>query len=384
MNPLADYVQGRVQAGLSKSGIKEELLAVGWSEEEAERAYRDGLVALGIPLPSEVDRPTLARQSSTVDVVVNFFSFILLGIVAVALGTLYFQVINNAFPDALAAIAGREGGFATRAIHHAIASLVIAFPLYVLAMRLWFRRFQADEGRVESRLTKWLTYIVLLLASTTILGDLITVLFKLLQGEVTARFLLKALTILTIAGIVFGFYFLERKKIQYRKGIPRSVFQGMGWAVAGIVAVGVALGFLTAGSPQEARKHAFDGERARHLGELSGCIERYARDLGQLPSSLDELRRTSKFGYCGNSTQDPETRAEYGYRIVTAARGQGPAAVGEFELCATFALPSADEVARSRYPEAGNRIWLEHPAGPSCDTVTVQLGERVPTPVPGD
>jgi hypothetical protein len=384
MNPLADYVQGRVKAGLSKPQIKDELLAVGWSEEEADGAYRDGLVALGIPLPSAEDRPTLARQSSTVDIVINFFSFILLGIVAIALGTLYFQVINHAFPDPLAAMHGQVDRFINQIIHHAIASLVIGFPLYVVSMRFWFRRFHADEGRVESRLTKWLTYILLLVASVTIVGDLITVLYKLLQGEISVRFLLKALTILTIAGLVFGFYFLERRKIQYRKGISRSVFQGFGWAVTGIVGLGIVLGFLTAGSPEQARKHAFDEERAGHLGELSRCIDRYARELGQLPPSLEELKKTSQFAYCGNSMQDPETKAQYEYRIVTASREQGPAKVGEFELCATFALPSVGGGREYFYSDRMNAIWQEHPAGRSCDTVTAQLVGRKATPLPSD
>jgi hypothetical protein len=220
VDSIASYVEGRVKAGLSKTEVKEELLAVGWSEEEADAAYRDGLVALGIPLPRESDRPKLARKSSTVDVVVNFFSFIVLGIVATALGTLYFQIINMRFPDPLAEIAVDGAWSSTRAIHHAIASLIIAFPLYYAAMRIWFRKFREDEGRAESRLSRWLTYIVLLAAAVTIVGDLIAVLFKLLQGEISARFLLKALTILVIAGIIFGFYFLERKKIQYGKGGP--------------------------------------------------------------------------------------------------------------------------------------------------------------------
>jgi hypothetical protein len=368
-----------VRAGLSKAEIKEELLAVGWSEEEADEAYRDGLVALGIPLPSEGNRPTLAKKSSTVDVVVNFFSFIILGIVATALGTLYFQVINESFPDPLAAMARGGEWYTTRAIHHAIASLIIAFPLYYAAMRIWFSKFRDDEGRTESRLSKWLTYLVLLVAAVTIVGDLIAVLFKLLQGEISARFLLKALTIFVIAGIIFGFYFLERKKIQYRKDIPRATFQYFGWTVTAIVVIGIFLGFWAAGSPDTARKRAFDIERARNLGELSRCIERYAQDLGQLPAALDQLRKSSRYAACANSMRDPETRRQYEYRIVTPSRVEGPARVGEFELCATFSLASMGPDEEMGSYDNRYAIWNEHDVGRSCDTVTVQLvGKQAP------
>lgn len=381
MNSLAEYVQGRVTTGLSKAEIKEELLAVGWSEEEADAAYRDGLVAMGVPIPSTGNRPSLVRKASTVDVVLNFFSFILLGIVATALGTLYFQIINTHFQDPLAELRGLGDWGRTSAIHHAIASLVIGFPLYFVAIRLWFRKFREDEGRTESRLSRWLTYIVLLIASVTIVGDLITVLFKLLQGEVSARFFLKALTILVIAGIIFSFYYLERLKIQYRKPIPRATFQYFGWAVAGLVVLGIILGFFAAGSPETARKRAFDMERARNLGALSRCIERYAQDLGQLPPSLAELKRTSKYAYCAVHMEDPETKQEYAYRIVTPSRIQGAAKVGEFELCATFSLASGEPGSEARYADRAIAIWSEHGAGRSCDIVTAQLvGKTASTP----
>jgi len=373
MNQLASYVQGRLQAGIAKAHIKEELQAVGWSEDEAEGAYRDGLVAMGIPMPSEVDRPTLARQSSAVDVVINFFSFILLGIVAYGLGSLFFSVIDKSFPDPLV----QRSWFSDQAIHHAIASLVIAFPAYVVAMRFWFRRFQADEGRTESGLTKWLTYIVLLIASITIVGDLITVLYTLLQGEITARFLLKAVTLLVLAGLVSGFYYLERKKIQYRKAIRPSVFRGFGWVVAGLVVIGIGLGFMDAGSPEQARKRAFDMQRTNRLGSLSTCIERYAREMGQLPQSLDDLKKSAGYAYCADSIQDPKTKTDFEYRVVTPSRLQGQARVGDFELCANFDLPSAAEDDDNGL-YGGSVLLRRHPAGHSCDTVTAQLVGRKP------
>src|SRR5512139_1679093 len=381
-NSLAAYVLGRVGAGLSKREIREELLAVGWSEEEADAAYRDGLIALGIPIPSEGNRPTLARKSSTVDIVINFFSFILLGIAATALGTLYFKVIAKAFPDPLAAMNGGGEWAATSAIHYAIASLLIAFPLYFAAMRIWFRKFREDEGRTESGLTRWLTYLVLLVTSVTIVGDLIAVLFKLLQGEATARFLLKALTILVIAGIIFGFYTLERRKIQYRREIPRTTFQYFGWAVTGIVALGLILGFLAAGSPETARMRAFDMQREADLGRLAGCIERYAQDLGQLPASLEVLRKTGRYAHCASSMQDPQTKQGYAYRIVTPSRTQGPARIGEFELCANFSLASAGYGSEAGTDDGRVTIWDAHGAGRSCDTVTAQLGEKTTAAMP--
>lgn len=374
---LSQYVVGRVKAGAPKAEIREELLAVGWSEEEADAAYRGGVIALGVPVPSESDRPTHTRKSSAVDIVVNLFSFILLGIVTTALGTLFFSVIERIFPDALSQTGLYGEAAAMSSIHYSIAALLIGFPLYYAAMRLWFRMFREDEGRVESKLSKWITYLVLLAASVTIVGDLIAVIFTFLEGEITVRFFLKALTVLGIAGIIFGFYFLERRKIQYRKDIPRTVFQRFGYAVLGLVLVGIVLGFFTGGSPEMARKRSFDTKRAGDLSSLSGCIESYATDLGALPTSLQDLKRSSMYSYCAGSMRDPETNAEYGYRIVTPSRMQGAARVGEFELCATFSLPSLGTDGSAPYGDSA-AIWNEHAAGRDCDTVTAQLGTIAP------
>jgi len=46
----------------------------------------------------------------------------------------------------------------------------------------------------------------LFVASATIITDLITLLTRLLQGELTTRFVLKVIVVLIIAGLVFIYY----------------------------------------------------------------------------------------------------------------------------------------------------------------------------------
>lgn len=372
---LGGYVAERMKGGSSKADIREELLAVGWSEEEVDAAYRDGVIILGVPLPSEGTRPTLIRKSSTVDVVINFFSFILLGIIATALGTLFFGIIEQSFPDRLSADPYVDVSAAMSGIHYAVAALLIGFPLYVGALFIWFRTFREDEGRTESRLSQWLTYIVLLAASVTLVGDLIAVVFTFLQGEITWRFFLKALTVFGIAGLIFGFYFLERRKIQYHQDIPRKTFQIFGWSVAGIVSIGILLGFFVGGSPETARKQGFDARRANDLSALAGCIQGYASDFGALPDSIDVLRRSSTYAYCASFVQDPETGKAYEYRVVASSRMEGESRVGEFELCADFSLASSGS-REMAYSDPS--LWSEHGVGRSCDTATAQLGTLAP------
>lgn len=376
--PLVSYVAGRIRGGKNKSEVKEELLAVGWSEEEADTAFSEALVAEGIPIPARTVKGVLSKKSSTADIMIGFFSFILLGISVSALGTLLFEVIDRYFPDP--AVNRAVGSIvSSESVHYSIAALFVSAPLYFFAIRLWFRRFREDDARVESRLTKWVTYIVLLAASVTAVGDLIAVLFAFLQGEITIRFFLKAFVVFGIAGMVFGFYFLERKKIQYGADISRAVFQGFGWGFLGLVLISVVLGFFAVGSPEMARRQNFDERRAAHLSELARCIDSYADRFSRLPNTLSELEKSTEFGYC-SGLRDPETDDSYEYRLIkNFSVPYEEASEAEFELCAVFSLESKGSGSLANepmlYSEYGDDFgkWAKHSAGRACDREIITL-----------
>ncbi len=379
MSTLSDYVMRRLEAGRSGTEICAELMAVGWSREAADAAYRDGLVALGIPLPPGASTPSASptdaprapepQKAATMDIAVNVFSFILLVVVVGAFITLSFHLINRLFPEPQE-LAGSYQQLATASLmHRSIASMAIAFPLYVVALSWWLRRFGGKSERIESALTKRLTYAVLLIAAIVIVCDLIALVYSLLQGEITLRFLLKVLVVLGTATLTFGFYWFERRSVQLGTPVSASVFNRFGWGAAMLALAAVAAGYLSAGSPQVARSLAADARRSQQLLDLSRCIERYAGALGQLPESLEQLERTSQ--YMGCPTYDPETRQRFDYRIVTASRVQGAARVGDMELCANFSLASASN--GTPVPQ-GAESWTDHPAGRTCRVKAVPLG----------
>jgi hypothetical protein len=365
------YAAERLKAGVTPDVIKQHLMLVGWREDEADNAIMTGLIASGVPVPPKGARSGSGKLSSTVEVVLNFFSFITLGAVAAALVTLYYQIINNYFPDPLII---RYGGFdvSMETIHYAIAALIITFPIYAFSVQMWFKRFREDEEKTETRLTKWLTYLVLLVSAITIVGDLVTALFYLLQGEVTGRFFLKSLTILVVAGIIFGFYFLERKKIQYRKNVPRRTFQALGWATLALVLVAVILGFVVGGSPSMSRKTGFDTQRANDLRSIAGCVANFGANQQRLPETLDELSQSGQYSYCAGSVVDPESGMPYDYRVVVPSEITAGVREGEFELCANFALTSDNGTGVNSYSSPNDK-WSVHGTGQNCDTERANL-----------
>ncbi|GAB4366721.1 MAG: hypothetical protein OHK0021_10120 [Bryobacter sp.] len=199
----------------------------------------------------------------------------------------------------------------------------------------------------------WLTN-ALLIAALVFIGDLVSVLAVFLQGELTARFLLKSFTVLVLSGGVFLYY---TKGLNNREALPaQSWHRGFARTAAALIAITLLFGFWKTGSPVRQRSLTQDAQRVQDLHGLASGIEvRYRRaEPKQLPT-MEELKSSWR--------RDPATQKDYEY-----LSGEGP----KYQLCATFELPS-DPLPNGRKDE-----W-SHPAGRHC--FTLDAG-RYPEPPP--
>jgi hypothetical protein len=384
---LTSYITKSIGAGASETQIKRNLALVGWSEEQINNAYEQGLINRGVPSPiadkniktnliDSKEDASKSRKSSAGETAMNLLSFGLLAIVATATGILFYQIINKFFPDALAITSSSYmNHFSTSSVHYTTAVLIVAFPVYYLVMYYWFKGFRKDLEKTETGLSKFLTYLVLLITAVTILGDLIATVYTFLQGELSIRFFLKTLIILIIAGLIFGFYYLERKKVQYKKNIKRDFFKVFGLTATALVVSGIVFGFFATGSPALERQRGFDNQRESDLADLANCVENYTGEYKKLPRNIEELE-ISSYSYC-SSKQDPASGEDYEYKVKTISRQVGINTEVEFELCATFDLDSEESANPSkRYYSNNKEKWEKHTAGRSCTKSTVLIKEN--------
>jgi hypothetical protein len=263
----------------------------------------------------------MEQKTSPKDVFLHLLAILTLYASAGSLVALLFQYINVLLPDPLE-FNRYVLESAYSAIRFSISSLVVIFPLYLWAGWLLNKEFDREPQKRELRIRKWLIYFTLFAAALIIAGDLVTLINRFLEGELTLRFALKVLAVLLVAGSVFGYYLADLKN---RYLTERKYFI---YTVMVIVAAVVIAGFFIIGSPQKERLRRFDERRVNDLQFLQSEIINYWIKKEKLPENLDLLRDDIRGVQV---PKDPESGADYGYEIL------GPE---NFKLCAVFVLPS--------------------------------------------
>ncbi len=195
-NDLQSFVRDALDKKVSRPQIGEALGKAGWQHDEIEAALA-AWSDVDFPVPVPRRKPYLSAREAFLYLVL----FLTLYLSAFQFGALLFVFTNRAFPDPL-----RTYETVRDAVRFPIASLVVAFPIFLWLSVVLRRAIRRDPEKKGSKIRKWLTYLTLFAAAGIIIGDLITLIFNLLGGELTTRFVLKVIIVGAIAGSIFGYY----------------------------------------------------------------------------------------------------------------------------------------------------------------------------------
>lgn len=296
-----------------------------------------------------------AKRNLPRDVFLHLLAMVTLYWSAISFITLCWQYVNYWFPDAL-----NYGYYdASGSIRFAVSSLIIVFPVF-LATSWFLNKIYAKESQVrESKIRKWLIYLTLFVAALVIIGDLVYVINTFLGGEITARFILKALSIIVVAGVVFWYYLDD-----VRRNTPSGLAKYFAGVSAVIILIAIVGAFFIVGSPVTARLQQLDQQRVTDLQNIQYQVVNYWQRKGALPQSLVDLN-DSISGYV--APVDPETRTPYEYSVKDATNPS-------FQLCATFKTVFSANNPKTAPMPAGYDIYsqnFDHPAGHFCFDRTI-------------
>lgn len=199
---LLGFVRDALARGLPRQSIEQALLQAGWGREQVGSALA-AYAEVDFPVP--VPRPKPYVSAKEAFLYLTLFSTLYVS--AYNLGRLLFSFIDRALPDA--ALAAPYLDYTSQSMRWSVSSLVIAFPVFLYLSWLLGCAIRREPTRRGSRVRKWLTYLTLFIAASILVGDLITLLYNFLGGELGLRFLLKVFVVGAIAGSIFVYYLLD-------------------------------------------------------------------------------------------------------------------------------------------------------------------------------
>ncbi|SEH81355.1 DUF5671 domain-containing protein [Paracoccus alkenifer] len=195
---LNDFVRSGLASGRSGDELAAALGQAGWSGREI-------AAALAAWLPAAPGLPPVPRPRAYVsarEALVYGLLFLLLGMICWHVTMLGFRVIETLLPEP----DQRYYYSSASSMRWSIATLLPAVPLFVMLNRKVTRDTAQDSGRRRSLVRKWFAAVTLLLAALALLGDLVAVIYSLLNGDLTLRFAAKAGLIAVVGALVFAYY----------------------------------------------------------------------------------------------------------------------------------------------------------------------------------
>jgi Domain of unknown function (DUF5671) len=195
---LDAFVRTAKGGGVPDDALVPLLKQNGWSQRRIYRSLSAWYgTSLGVTPPSRSAGDDGAR-----DAFYYLLNFITLGMWTVAVGQIFYVLIQHAFPD----YSYQTQTLYVQDVAWQLATIIVVFPVFVFIHRSIKVQLQRRPDRADSGVRLWLTYVTLVIAAVVVLGDGIWFLNGFLRGELTVRFVLDSLVLLTLGGGVFAYY----------------------------------------------------------------------------------------------------------------------------------------------------------------------------------
>jgi hypothetical protein len=345
---LKTFIDHARKKGMDHQTIRMLLLANGWKEKDIAQALTEQALDMPVPMPTDTGG---AREAFF-----HLLTFASFYTTMISVIILFFTYINKLFPDPALNDGYYQASYDLTGIRWSLAAIIVAFPLFMWLSRFLLKEMVKHPERSWSGVRRWLTYLTLFIAATAIMGDVITLVFRLLEGELSMRFILKVLVVLLTAGLSFAYYFTSMK-LDVRDARAKTTHRIFGAIASAVVLIAVVYGIWLVGSPGAERERKFDERRVQDLQNIQNEIRSITLGKNQglpvneqalvnpLPETLNDVRARSV--YMEPNILDPETSAPYEYKVTGEST---------FELCATFNFVRADQY----------DVQWNHPAGRHC------------------
>ena len=269
------------------------LLSAGWKERDIAAATAEQGLDMPVPMPPDAGG---AR-----DAFYHLLTFGGLYTVVISFLVLAYAYINRWLPDVALEPYATEEGFRT-SIRWSLSAIIVAYPLFLWISRILLREIALHPEKASSGVRRWLTYLTLFIAASVLTGDVIALIFSLLNGEITLRFFLKALVVFLVTGSAFTYYFRSLRVD------PRGLTllsRSYGSIASAAVLESFVYGLVLAGSPGTERLRKIDAQRVNDVRTIAEAVldavhgsDRWSKPVSSgpikpLPKTLEEVAALS-------------------------------------------------------------------------------------------
>jgi hypothetical protein len=200
---LEGFIKEALQGGHKKEEITTVLARAGWPEAQIKTAL-DGFADEVFPVPVPKPRPSLSARDAFLYLVM--FSTLYYGVWNLV--SLLFNFIDRAFPDPTTPVYY----YSWNSQRWSTAAIIITFPVFFFMAYHIGQQIRRNPFKRLSPARRWLTYLTIFIATVALLGDITTLIYNLLGGDLTIRFLLKVLVVAITSGSAFTYYLFDLRQ----------------------------------------------------------------------------------------------------------------------------------------------------------------------------
>lgn len=206
---LAPFVDHAREKGLDHATIRQLLLSAGWKDRDIAAAFCTRDLEMPIPAPpglgpvhTRSPRPAAVPRKAR-DAFLHILTFGSLFIWSTSVILLLLTYLDFAFPDPAWRTSDRRLQEILSIMRFQVAIIVVAFPIFLIMWNYLLREVRRNPQTGKSVIRRWLGNLTLFVCAITLSGDIMALIFFLLEGQMTTRFVLKAVVLfLTTGGLV--------------------------------------------------------------------------------------------------------------------------------------------------------------------------------------
>lgn len=207
-----------------------------------------------------------------------------------------------------------------------LSVFMVFYPILLALISISINSIRKNPEKKTMSIRNWFIYLTLFVTALTMAIDLIILINTFLSGnDITTSFILKTVSVIFVAGIVFWFTLEDLRGTLISN---HTFFRNLKIGISVIILTIIISGFFLIGSPSESRNRIDDSTRESDLSSIQYNITNFWQQKSRLPQNLEELVDPLTLV---SLPLDPDTKLAYEYKVL----GEN-----KFELCATFETSS--------------------------------------------